>query len=157
MTPSDFLATSRDLAGQPDRRRPRQTNLRRAVSTTYYALFHCLAACCADTLVGGSGSNRSSAAWRQAYRGLQHTTVRQRCTHNTIRRFPDGIQAFARKFVEMQGVRQQADYDPEGTYYRSRVIRDIEETEAIIGLFEKVAVKDRRAFAIWVLLNVRSS
>lgn len=28
-----------------------QAHLRRAVSTAYYALFHCLARCCADTLV----------------------------------------------------------------------------------------------------------
>lgn len=54
MKPLDFLETARDLATS-SARRPRQTNLRRAVSTTYYALFHCLAKCCADMVVGGAG------------------------------------------------------------------------------------------------------
>ena len=59
MTPTDFIATARDLAQANIRGRPRQTNLRRAVSTTYHALFHAIAGCCADTLVGGPNSNRS--------------------------------------------------------------------------------------------------
>ena len=28
------------------------------MSTTYYALFHCLAECCADTLIGKGGRSR---------------------------------------------------------------------------------------------------
>ena len=40
--------------------RPRQSNLRRAISTVYYAMFHCLAKCCADTIVGGRGATRSA-------------------------------------------------------------------------------------------------
>ena len=57
---SDLIATARELAGAVDGPLPRQTNLRRAVSTTYYSLFHCLAENCADTLVGeAAGTERS--------------------------------------------------------------------------------------------------
>ena len=59
MNPADFIATAKDLVQANTRGRPRETNLRRAVSTAYYALFHGLAECCADMLVGGSGANRS--------------------------------------------------------------------------------------------------
>lgn len=157
MSPDDFIATARDLAEGTSLGRPRQTSLRRAVSTTYYALFHCLAGCCADMLVGGAGANRSAPAWRQAYRALQHTTARQRCIQPTIRRFPDDIQDFATAFVAMQRKREHADYDPDGTFYKSYVVQDINTTENMISQFLKVPLKDRRAFAVYVLLNIRNN
>ena len=157
MRPSDFIATARDLALGTTGRRPRQTNLRRAVSTTYYALFHCLAGCCADMLVGGAGANRSTSAWRQAYRALQHTTARRRCANQIIRRFPSEVQAFAVRFTDMQRKRESADYSPDGTFYKSDVLKDIETTENVIAQFLKVPLKDRRAFAVYVLLDIRNS
>ena len=157
MRPGDFIATARDLAAGTTGRRPRQTNLRRAVSTAYYALFHCLAGCCADMLVGGAGANRSAQAWRQAYRALQHTTARQRCANQVIRRFPSEIQAFAGIFTDMQRKRESADYDPDGTFYKSDVLDDIYTTENVISQFLKVPLKDRRAFAVYVLLNIRNN
>ncbi len=157
MGPDDFIATARDLAEGTSRGRPRQTNLRRAVSTTYYALFHCMAICCADMLVGGVGANRSAPAWRQAYRALQHTTARQRCAQPTIKRFPNDIQDFAIEFVAMQRKRESADYDPDGTFYKSDVLQDINTTENVIGQFMKAPLKDRRAFAVYILLNIRNN
>ena len=102
MKPADFIATARDLANANSKGRPRETNLRRAVSTTYYALFHGLATCCADMLVGGPGANRSQPAWRQAYRALQHRDAKQRCESQAISRFPGELQDFAIQFVAMQ-------------------------------------------------------
>ena len=63
-----------------------EANLRRAVSTTYYALFHCLAACCADMIVGGSGSNRA----------LQH----ERQHHRKISRRDSGFRRSTRRYAE---------------------------------------------------------
>ena len=40
MQPLDFTRAARDLVDSAGRGRPREVNLRRAVSTTYYALFH---------------------------------------------------------------------------------------------------------------------
>ena len=160
----DFIATAQDLAGANRRGRPRETNLRRAVSTTYYALFHCLAACCADMVVGGSGSNRSRAAWRQAYRALQHGLARQRCERqHIIAKFPDEIQDFADLFVDMQKKRHGADYDPDATaaydpdtaFSKSNVIQDIAVAENAINHFSNAPVRDRRAFAVYVLLDIR--
>ncbi len=90
LKPLDFIATARDLAGANSKGRTRETNIRRAVSTTYYALFHCLATSNANMLVGGPGAHRSQPAWRQAYRALQHGTARQRCERQgIIIKFPD--------------------------------------------------------------------
>ena len=157
MTPRNFLATAVELAGSNRPGRPRETDLRRAVSTTYYALFHCLAGCCADMLVGGAGSNRSRPAWRQTYRALQHGTVRQRCQRrDIISRFPTGIQDFARLFSDMQSKRHAADYDPYTTFSKSDVLQNIAATAAIIALFNATPARDRRAFAVYVLLDVRN-
>ena len=68
----DLIAAARELAGTTGGPPPTQASLRRAVSTTDYALFHCMAENCADMLVGTLGTNRSQPAWQQAYRALQH-------------------------------------------------------------------------------------
>ena len=156
MNPLDFIATARDLAAANRRGRPRQVNLRRAVSTSYYALFHCAATCCADMLIGGAGSNRSGRAWNQTYRALQHGTARQRCGLPGITQFPEAIQEFAELFIAMQQERHLADYAPDATFLKSIVIARINDAEQVIRRFAVVPSKDRRAFAVYVLLPLRS-
>lgn len=58
-------------------------------------------------------------------------------------------------FVEMQDKRHRADYDPDEVFYKSEVLEDIEEVEDVLSRFQQVAVKDRRAFAVYVLLELR--
>ena len=109
-------------------------------------------------LVGGSGSNRSGPAWRQTYRALQHGTARQRCQRrDIIIRFPAAIQDFARLFSDMQAKRHGADYDPYIVFSKSDVLQHIAAAEAIIDLFNAVPARDRRAFAVYVLLDVRNN
>ena len=175
MQPLDFIETARDLAGasrqvrQP-RETPRETNLRRAVSTTYYALFHCLASCCADTIAGDSPANRDPSAWNQAYRALNHGTVKSRCedkgknkdkdknnskSKSGIERFPSEIRKFAEQFVRLQMKRHRADYDPDANFSQNEVIHDIEVAENVIRYFTKTSLRDRRAFVAYVLLPIR--
>ena len=157
MKPADFIATARDLANANSTGRPRETNLRRAVSTTYYALFHGLAICCADMLVGGPGVNRSQPAWRQAYRALQHRDAKRRCESRAISRFPNELQDFAIQFVAMQKERHRADYDPDGAFSKDEVLQNITEAERRLSRFSKVPAKDRRAFAVYVLFPMRNN
>ena len=152
----DFIATARHLAGHPSRGRPLETSLRRAVSTAYYALFHCLAECCANTVVGGPGSNRNRAAWLRVYRGLQHGTARDRCLErNVIANFPVEIRDFARKFSDMQPLRNSADYNPDAEFSRKNVILHINESEDAIRRFPNTPIADRRAFAVHILMSPR--
>ena len=153
----DLIAAAFDLVDAGGRGRPRQANLRRAVSTAYYAMFHCLAAICADLLVGGEGSERSEPAWRQVYRALEHGAARQRCNRSAmIRKFPAEIQDFAEKFVLMQRRRHQADYDPEARYDKDAVLQDIIVAAETIAKLRQVPVKDRRAFAVYLLFSLRN-
>lgn len=157
MTPFNLIATARALADTGRRGRPRQTDLRRAVSTAYYALFHCLAACCADLLVGGGGSDRSATAWERTYRALEHGVARRRCQAANIREFPPAIQQFADLFVDMQGKRHLADYASAGNFPKRIVLRDISDVAEAIARFQQVPSKDRRAFAVYLLLNLRNN
>ena len=154
---NDLLATARLLAGRPGGPPPSQAGLRRAASTTYYALFHCMAENCADMLVGGPGSGRSQPAWNQAYRALQHGTAKQRSVQNLIYRFPVEIQGFAKQFALMQGKREAADYDPSVSLEQSAVIEDIDLSADVITQFRQSPERDRRAFAVHVLLNLRNT
>ena len=159
MNPDDLIRIARHLAagGVGGRRgRPRQAELRRAVSAAYYALFHVLARCCADTLVGSSPARRRQPAWERAYRSLQHTFAKDQCNNqNEMRQFPLEIQDFGRRFVAIQRYRHQADYAPEATFSRSQVLELIDEGETAIADFGNAAAMDRRAFAVHVLFRSR--
>ena len=129
------------------------------MSTAYYALFHCLARCCADTLVGKTRTHRREPAWRQAYRALEHGRARAQCSRPAIRGFPPGIERFAEVFVDMQGKRHRADYEPrplEGRWKKSDVADHIAAAAETIAGFEAAPLPDRRAFAVFVLLKSRS-
>ena len=139
------------------RGRPRQAELLRAISTAYYALFHNLASCGANHLIGSTPSRRSSGAWRQTYRALDHGRAKQQCTSNPaiLQRFPQEIQDFAAQFIKMQGRRHLADYDPFETVTRSEVLQLIEETKTAIVRFDAGNRPDRAAFSAFVLFRSR--
>ena len=154
----DLLNTADDLvSGAAGNRRPRQSNLRRAVSTAYYAMFHCLASCCANSFVGGPNADRSKPAWRQAYRALEHGLARSNCKNKSfISKFPREIENFANAFVALQEKRHLADYDPSARFSKHEVRREIAAARAIIEGFQAVRAKHRRAFAVYVLFRTRA-
>jgi hypothetical protein len=155
VNPRDLIATADGLVSA-SRGRPKQANLLRATSTAYYALFHTLARSCADLLVGTIGSRRSGPAWQQVYRALDHGFARGACKNGAVMsKFPQEVQDFADMFVAMQIKRHDADYNPLARADKSAVLADIRAVEVAIADFETVDVKDRRAFAVWVLMRDR--
>lgn len=100
---------------------------------------------------------RSEPAWKQTYRALDHGHAKGQCLRlpGLKKKFPPAIRDFSEMFVEMQNERHLADYDPTVVFNRAEILQRIEETENIIRQFEKVDRKDRRAFAILVLLKFR--
>ncbi len=155
MLPRDLLKSAEDLINSANGK-PRQANLLRATSTIYYALFHTLARCCADLLVGGSSSERSKYAWKQTYRALEHGLSKKCCQNTDIQKFPQEIQDFADMFVTMQEKRHRADYDPDEKNYKSSVLVDLKSVEKVILDFPNAPLKDRRAFAAFVILKRRA-
>jgi uncharacterized protein (UPF0332 family) len=153
--PHDFIATARILLSS-SKGKPTVVSLQRATSTAYYALFHCLAQCCADLLIGTAGATRSMEAWQQVYRPLDHGYTKGQCKNkNVMQRFPAGIQDFANCFLALQEKRHSADYDPLAKFAKSTVEADIDQAEQAIKSFSAVPAADRRAFCAYVLLRDR--
>ena len=151
MNPSDLIATARGLAESE----PSQADLRRAVSTAYYAVFHCLAGTAADVLIIRSRSD----VWHQVYRNLEHGSARTVCRDKKVMKlFSQEIQDFADTFLTLQEARHQADYafEIEDPYEKQKVLADIDKAENAIDQFEKATIADRLNFAARVLFKWRS-
>ena len=131
-----------------------QARLRRAVSTAYYAMFHCLAMSAADLFIGAV----RSAAWHRTYRALEHGRARAACRQaQRMPEFPAGVTDFADAFVVLQIERQQADYALDTDAYRqSDVLGHIASAVRAIRRFEQEDVEAKRAFAAHVLFRQRS-
>ena len=151
MKSRDLIETARGLTAL-SRRRPTQANLRRAVSTAYYAVFHCLARAAADLLIGRS----RGVAWHQVYRALNHGDARNACQNKkAMIDFADQIQFFAATFVALQDARHQADYGLERRYEKLDVLAAIDRAETAIALFEQADRQQLRTFATAVLFKRR--
>ena len=153
MTPEHLLQIATDLA-EVNPRRPRRADLCRAVSTTYYAMFHCLAHTCADRLAGRAGTVGNRPMWRRMYRAPDHGQARARC-ENAPSWFGDGVRQFGRTFAELQRRRHLADYDPDFRIGKSEVIADINDARTAIDRFRAAPANVQRDFAIHVLMKVR--
>ncbi len=154
MQPLDLIASANILVASC-KGKPSQVSLRRATSSAYYAMFHCLARNCADLLVGGTNAIRSKHAWRQTYRALEHGFAKSACKDGIVARFPKAVEDFANNFVSMQEKRHAADYDPSIKLTKSEVVADVSAAKEAIVEFQKVPIKDRRAFAAHVLFKKR--
>ena len=154
MEPDHLLQIATDLAGI-NTRRPRRADLCRAVSTAYYALFHCLARTCADSLAGRTRAVGNRPMWRRVYRALEHRQAKSRC-ENVPTDFPEEIRVFGQTFADLQSKRHLADYDPDHPVKKSRVIADINDVRAAIDRFLATPANIRRDFAIHVLMKVRT-
>ena len=155
----DLIETARGLATLTPRRAGQaEANFRRAISTAYYAMFHCLAGVAANLFIG----RKRSPAWHRVHRALEHGKIRVACQNKKAMAgfgFPPEIHYFAEIFVELQEMRQQADYalddNPEDPYYETRVLGFIASAEFAIEQFEQVDVQHRRDFVAHVLFKSR--
>jgi hypothetical protein len=136
----DLLAQARILA-TVDITKPKQANLRRAVSAAYYALFHLLLAACVRRI---GPSSPATLAPRIA-RSLTHSEMRDVCLPISKSnpggilksRLPSGFSAemerFAQAFVDLQQERHRADYDLTAIFTRTETIGLLERTQTALS------------------------
>jgi hypothetical protein len=151
--PRDLLDQAEQLANS-SARRPRRAELCRAISAAYYAVFHALCRSNADAMAG-TGSNRPHKAWLQVYRAVDHGQAKKRCKSAASKGFPTQIVNFADAFVNLQELRHRADYDPEASFKRSQVVNHIGVARSAVNAIRSAPIRDRRAFAIHILLAYR--
>ena len=70
--PQELIATCHKLVPAAASPSPSEADLRRAISTAYYAIFHTLAASNAELIAGQPQSCMSAYAWERVYRRLDH-------------------------------------------------------------------------------------
>lgn len=157
LTSDDLLRVAFDLLEAAERRRS-SAHLRRALSTAYYAMFHCLARVSADRLIGHSHPVPDRAAWLHVYRALQHRHARSQCLKSgAMGASPRNIQHFAARFAALQDLRHRADYDPAAALGYAAARQSVESAAESIRLFSEASRAEQAAFAAWVLLAARKS
>ncbi|NBS12945.1 MAG: hypothetical protein EBS77_09845, partial [Gammaproteobacteria bacterium] len=124
----DLIITARQLAHLHERR-PRQADLRRAISTAYYATFHGLAEVAASRLIGTSTASQKTAAWTRVYRALNHQAIKKACGHKEVQNYSEDLATFINLFPELQELRQRADYDPNARYKHGEVLSAVNDAE----------------------------
>lgn len=159
----DLLEQAIRLA-ELDPQKPRQANLRRAVSAAYYGLFHSLVDAACRVILG---SQHSQIAYRQVLgRAFTHGAMKQACVSfygGALKAgaakglpatfvAPVEVRTIARTFVDLQQRRQLADYDLTERFTRSDVLGLIEQAETAIRKFEQAPVSIERKFFLACLL-----
>ena len=148
-----MIVTARKLASASPMK-PRQADLKRSISTAYYALFHVLARNGADLLVG-TGDARPGKAWTHVYRALDHGFAKKACREAANLTFPPEIMSCAKEFIELQEARHKADYDPGARYTRAEALVWVGRAETAIDNLHATPRRERKAFAVQLLLRRR--
>jgi hypothetical protein len=115
----------------------RQADLRRAISSVYYSVFHATLTAAGDAFVGRT--LRASPRYALVYRGINHRDLRSLCEvagkHPApskyrpfipARGFGHDLRTFASAVIELQDARYDADYDPRLSVRTSDVTAAIE-------------------------------
>jgi hypothetical protein len=118
-----LLEQAEKLIGPPPAGPPRQVDLRRAISSAYYAVFHAVLKAAADLYVGAT--NRTDYRYVLVYRSVDHRDLRDLCAKMKESNFsaklaqyipPSGFdeetRTFSKLLLELQGKRLDADYNP---------------------------------------------
>lgn len=131
---SDLITTAEQLA-HVHQRRPRQADLRRSISTAYYAVFHGLAEVAANRLIGISNAAQKTPAWSRIYRALNHHTIKKASGLKEAQNYSQDLAVFFVLFPGLQELRHQADYDPSARYKQAEALSAVSNAErALAGL-----------------------
>ena len=160
MEPTDLIAVARTLAAGGNANNPHgttDTELRKAVSCAYYAIFHTLCRAHADMMVGPLISSQvGRELWNLTYRSIDHGPARNKCSDAAgMNRFNPGIQGFALKLVDLQRLRHEADYDPSRTFTQTQVNQIIDDAEDALTSFNNAPSDEIRLFITYLASRYR--
>jgi len=162
----EHLFEQADKLITPQTGRPRQVDIRRAISAAYYAIFHATVTAAADQFVGLT--NRDESRYGLLYRSVDHKWLRELCKEvqkttlsSNFRPYapPGGfgvdIAEFAAAVVALQIKRHTADYDVMVRMNRSDAVLAIAEARAALGRFDRASQQLRVAFLSLLLFSPR--
>jgi len=151
--PNELLAVARLLTDETSGA-PSDAQLRRSVSTAYYAVFNKILREAADRFVGPNQS--SKAAYRLVYRNFEHGRVKEVCIRLCASRLSEQMKRelgrdsvsremrdFASSFPFLQAARQHADYDPSFVILLVDAADQIAAAQTAIAAFDQTAEDER--------------
>jgi hypothetical protein len=162
---SDLLAVARHLATADAATPPAGAQLRRAVSTAYYALFHKISYAAARRFMGPDQEN--SAGYAILYRSFDHRHMKTVCqalqvstlkerfrVHLRRNEVSKDMRDFVMAFPALQEARHLADYDPGVEFLPREVLSLIESANAAMMAFDRAEPAEQAD--ILALLMVRT-
>ncbi len=161
MSLADDLLEQAELLAGVGRGRPKQANLRRAVSSAYYALFHRLIEAAAGLFVKEDFSRFALIA-----RSFDHGRMKKACTEFKKNSLPESLRLpsvpyqtpsdlliVAEAFVKLQELRHQADYNLDRLFSRPEARRLVQECRAAFASWKNASgTDDARLFLACFLL-----
>ncbi|NHM18855.1 hypothetical protein [Tritonibacter mobilis] len=150
--PKSLIQTAKNLL-PPITAAPSEADLRRSISTAYFAAYHALAQTCADSLIGEDKASRPNRAWIEVYRGLSHGTSKDACAKAKSVGFPEEVEGFADTFVQLQHARKRVDYDPTCQPSENEAAQWVAISEVSVNKLENVDKNSKLAFSTWVLIS----
>ena len=129
-----------------------QAQLRLAVSSTYYAIYHALARSNADTLVGASEADHNHPGWTRTYVALGGDVAVERVQGN-FTDYSQEIRDLVKTFVVVNEQRLFAEEDPVITHTPEEALAWIERAEAAISALLFTDVEGRRELAQHLLAD----
>jgi len=166
LNPEHLFDQAEKLILSPPAGRPRQVDIRRAISAAYYAVFHATLAAAADQFVGVT--KRNTKLYTLVYRSVDHGWFRDLCLEVRKTQLPDkyqqyvtggglggNIQAFAATALEIQKKRHSADYDPSLRVNSSDAVIAIKAARSALTRFNTADADVRESFLGLLLFRPR--
>lgn len=164
--PDHLLDHADRLAATGGAGAPRQTDLRRAISAAYYALFHAVASAVADDLAGRT--HRHTARYALVYRTINHGSLRRLCEQVRAGTVPPkhtayvpkggfgaDLIAFSSALIDLQEKRHLADYDPLFRARASDAVLAVATARSALTRFNRAGRVTRKAFTSLVVFSPR--
>jgi hypothetical protein len=156
LNPEHLLAQAAKLIEPPTAGPPRQVDVRRAISSAYYAVFHAILIAAADEIVGAV--HRVTANYAVVYRSIDHRQLRTICDIARAKAgagFGTDVQTFAGAVMSLQERRNVADYDPTNQFRTVHGNQAIDLARIALHHWEAVPDVERRTFLMLLLFPPR--
>ena len=166
LNPDHLLDQAARLTAPPGGGAPRQADLRRAISSAYYGVFHAVVTGAADDFVGRT--QRHTPRYELVYRSIDHRSLREICEDvvkttlpaKYLKYEPKGgfgpdLIALATAVIELQEKRHAADYDPLFRVRMSDAVLAVATGRTALVRFRSANRTRRKAFFSLVVFSRR--
>lgn len=139
----DALINSADRAvNQAPPGGPSREEIHRAVSTSYYAVFHAITTSNADTRHGTPTNAAGANAWTSTYRAMRHTFAGNSLGQHLFT-LSQTARLLATIFINLKNARETADYDPNRTVPFGDAIYWIANARAALTALQNLTTAER--------------